>query len=457
METVNDFSKGNIRSGILKIAAPMCIAQFVHVLYNVVDRLFVSRIPVTGMDALAGVGLTFPISILISAFANLCGRGGGPLFSISRGKKDLADAERIMGNALSMLLLFAAIITVCGVVWQDRILAFAGADDSTFVYAKEYLSVYILGTVFVMLSIGMNHFINAQGFGKTGMLAVVIGAAVNVALDPVFIYALGWGVKGAAAATVIAQGCSSAWIIVFLRSKKAIVRLRPSIMRIKPAVVKRIAALGLAGFTMDVTNGVVSLACNTMLQGIGGSMYVSVMTVISSVREIVELPVLGLSHGSQPVVGYNYGAGEYARVRAGIRFVTRCLMTVCAVCWVLLMLFPHVVAGIFNESPTFLETIVPCMRIYFAAFFFMSFQMVGQSVFVALNRTSQAIFFSVFRKGILVVPMILLLPRIPSLGVFGVFVAEPISQIIGGLCCYISMRATEKKLLHAGPQTAAPL
>lgn len=302
----------------MSLAVPMTAAQLINVLYSVVDRMYLGRLP--GHLALTGLGLTIPIVSIIMGFANLCGTGGAPLCSIYRGRGDREEAERVMGSAFTLLLIFGGAVTALFLIFKRPVLYLFGASDATYPYADAYMTVYLLGTVFVMIGLGMNPFINAQGFGRVGMMTVGLGAVVNIVLDPIFIFWLDLGVQGAAWATVIAQGCSAVWVLAFLTGQKADLRLRPQCMVLKPARVRKIVSLGLSGFFMNLTNSLVQVVCNATLQVYGGDLYVGVMTIINSLREVFMMPVHGLSNGAQPVTGYNYGAGLYSRVRQSIRF-----------------------------------------------------------------------------------------------------------------------------------------
>ena len=315
-----------------------------------------------------------------------------------------------------------------------------GASEATFPYADAYLTVYLCGTLFVMVSLGMNPFINAQGFAKIGMMTVGLGAVVNIVLDPVFIFALNMGVQGAALATVIAQGCSAVWVLKFLTGKRAILRLKFDCMALSARRVRKIVSLGLAGFFVNLTNSLVQVVCNTTLQAYGGDLYVGAMTIINSIREVVSMPVQGLSNGSQPVLGYNYGAGESRRVRQGIRFTSIVVVLYSAAAWAIIMLAPEAMIRLFTSEQPILDVGIPALRIYFSLFIIMSLQIAGQSVFTALGRSKNAIFFSLLRKAIINAPLTLLLPYL-GMGTDGVFVAEAVSQLIGGLACFLTMYA----------------
>ena len=424
---------------ILQMALPMTVAQLINILYNVVDRMYLGKLP--GHLSLTGLGLCLPIISILMGFANLCGMGGTPLCSIHRGKGEDGEAERILGNSFALLLLFGAGLTALGLAFRRPILYLFGASDLTFPYANDYLTIYLLGTLFVMIGLGMNPFINAQGFSRMGMMTVALGAVVNIVLDPIFIFALDMGVRGAALATVLAQGCSALWVLKFLTGRRALLRLRWNTLRLQAARVRRILALGTSGFVMSMTNSLVQVLCNASLQHYGGDLYVGVMTVINSIREVVSMPVQGITNGCQPVLGYNYGAGEYERVRRGIRFTTVLTVGYSVAAWALVMAVPELLIRIFNDEPELIAAGIPAFRLYFAAFFCMSFQFIGQSVFVGLGRSRSAVFFSLLRKAFIVAPLTLLLPGL-GMGVDGVFAAEPVSNVLGGLVCLLTMYVT---------------
>lgn len=435
----NDFSKGSVARNIINMAVPMTVAQLINILYNVVDRMYLGRLP--GHLALTGLGLCLPIISILMGFANLCGMGGAPLCSICRGRGEREEAEKIMGNSFALLLLFGSALTVLCLIFRRPILYLFGASDITFPYANDYLSIYILGTLFVMISLGMNPFINAQGFSRMGMITVAVGAVVNIVLDPIFIFLLGMGVRGAALATVLSQACSAVWVMRFLTGRKAILKLRLSALRLQAGRVRQILSLGTSGFAMSMTNSLAQVLCNASLEAYSGDLYVGVMTVINSIREIITMPVQGITNGCQPVLGYNYGAKEYQRVRQGIRFTTCVTMVYSVAVWALVMLLPGPLIRIFNNEPDLIAAGVPAFRIYFATFFFMAFQFIGQSTFVGLGRSKSAVFFSLLRKAFIVAPLTLILPAV-GFGANGVFLAEPISNVLGGLACILTMYFT---------------
>lgn len=447
MKSDNDFSKGNISSNIIKLALPMTLAQLINILYNVVDRMYIGRIPDASSLALTGVGVTFPIITIIMAFANLFGMGGSPLCSIERGKGNNEKAEKIMGNSFAMLILTGIIITIICLIIKKPLLYMFGASNSTFTYADNYISIYLIGSVFVMISLGMNSFINAQGFAKIGMMTVLLGAVANIILDPIFIFLFNMGVSGAALATLISQFLSALWVLKFLLSSKSILKLKRKNFILDFNLVLKITYLGFSGFIMALTNSIVQIVCNISLQMYGGDLYVGIMTVINSIREIIMMPVNGITNGSQPVMSFNYGAKKYNRVKSAIKFTSISCIVYTTGIWIILKLFPVFFIRLFNNNPDLLSKGISCMGIYFFGFFMMSFQFAGQATFVALGKSKQAIFFSLLRKIIIVVPLTVLLPKLFNLGIIGVFMAEPISNFIGGIACYSTMMFTVWKSL----------
>lgn len=440
MNHQNDFSVGGVRSNIIAQAVPLTIAQLIQLLYNIVDRMYIGHMEGNSSLALTGIGLTFPVVMLVIAFTNLFGQGGAALCSIARGAGDKKRAENIMGNSMTMLLGGGVLIMLACYIWKKSILYAFGASDATYVYANEYLNIYLLGTVFVMVSTGMNNYINSQGFPKTGMVSIMIGAVLNIVLDPVFIFVLDMGITGAAIATVISQFVSALWVMQFLLSKKAILDLNLSSMKLRWSLMKDIMGLGLTGFILQFTNCTVHVVCNMTLSVYGGDLYVGINTVLGSIRDIFQLPIQGITAGCQPVLGYNYGAKEYQRVKEGIRFTAFTGIAYTLIAWLLIFVFPEFFIRIFNSDPDLIKYGTTAIHIYFFGFFMMAFQFCGQSVFTGLGKAKFAVFFSIFRKVIIVVPLTILLPRV--LGVHGVFIAEPISNAVGGLACFITMYMT---------------
>lgn len=434
----NDFSKGRVWQNIVYQALPLMLAQLVQLLYNVVDRVYIGHLPGADGLALTGIGLVFPLTTLIAAFTYLYGTGGTPLFSIARGAKEEERAEKILGNTFSLLLCTSVILFVLCYVFRRPVLYLFGASDASYTYADAYLRIYLFGTSFSMLSTGLNGFINAQGFPRMGMLTTLIGAVLNLILDPIFIFIFRMGVGGAAFATVLSQMVSCLWVIRFLMGRKAGLTIKRKNLRVEWKLVREITTLGLSGFIMQGTNCLVQVVCNATLKIYGGDLYVGIMTVVNSVREILALPVSGITSGSQPVLGYNYGAKQYDRVRQGIRFTAALGILYTLAAWMAVLMLPHFLLSIFVEDAAMMEAGEKALRLYFFGFFFMAFQFTGQSSFTALGYSKYAIFFSLLRKAVIVAPLTVLLPQL-GFGVDGVFLAEPISNAIGGLACFVTM------------------
>ncbi|MFQ8719998.1 MATE family efflux transporter [Enterocloster sp.] len=442
LQKTNDFSQGSVVGNILKLAVPMTLAQLINVLYNIVDRLYIGMIPEHATLALTGLGLCLPVISIVIAFANLFGMGGAPLCSIERGRGNIKEAEHIMGNSFVMMVIVGAVLTVLGLIWKRPMLYLFGASDATYPFADEYVTIYLLGNIFVMTGLGMNSFINSQGFGTIGMMTVLLGAVANILLDPLFIFVFHMGVRGAALATILSQLLSALWILRFLTGKKAILKLRLDAMGLERERVLKIMGLGMSGFTMSITNSLVQILYNASLQKFGGDVYVGIMTVINSVREVISMPVSGVTNSAQPVMGYNYGAGEYKRVRKAIAFMSAVSISYTILVWAFVHGAPEFFIRIFNREGDLVEAGIPAMRVYFFGFFMMSLQFAGQAVFVGLGKSKKAVFFSIFRKVIIVMPLILILPYCFNLGTTGILMAEPISNFIGGAACFGTMLYT---------------
>lgn len=434
-----DFSQGKVSAVILRLGLPIMLAELVHVLYNIVDRMYIGHIGEGGTLALTGLGVSFPLVTLISAFASLCSTGGATLCTIARGERDDEKAGRIMGTAFTALLLIGLFLTVTLFLTAPWTLRLLGGDDETMPAALGYFRVYVLGTVPVLISLGMNPFINAQGFPRVGMGTVIIGAALNIALDPLFIFALNMGIRGAALATVISQTASAGWALRFLTGRRA--RLRLQRLCLDREQLKRILKLGVTGFTFKVTNSLTQAIVNIMLKSWGGALstlYVGAMSLINSLREIMSLPTSSVTTGGSNVMSFNYGAKEYQRVSQSIRFMFLGSLTINLVMWALVMFVPEPLIRVFSDDDALIRLTIDCARIFFGAFPFMALQMAGQSTFVALNYPRHALFFSLLRKVGLVAPLTLLLPGM-GLGVKGVFWAEFFSQVIGASACFATM------------------
>ena len=422
-----DFDHGTITHNILQTAFPMLVAQVLNLLYSIVDRVYIGRIPGAGTEALGAVGLCFPVIILVTGFTNMFGLGGAPLFSMALGQGNREKAIDIQNTALRLLVLVGAGILLVGELLGDRILLLFGATTEELSLALPYLRIYLVGTIFIMVSTGMNAYINAQGFPVIGMISVTIGAASNLILDPLFIFGLKLGVSGAAIATVLSQLLSFLFVLTFLFGKR---NELPVCFAWSFPYAGAIMSLGLAPFIMQVTNSLVQIACNSVLMRYGGAVFVSIMTI----HAIME--------GSSPVISYNYGAGRPQNVRKAIRVMMALALPYTVAVWALVMAVPQIFVRIFSEDAAILEGASRALHLYFCAFVFQSFQYSGQTVFKALNKKGNAIFFSLFRKVILVVPLTFLLPAAAGLGTDGVFIAEPVSNLIGGMACFVTMLLT---------------
>lgn len=425
-----DLGRDKISSLLFRLALPAILAQVINLLYNMVDRMYIGHIPDVGAAALTGVGVTLPLILCISAFAALVSMGGAPRSSIMLGKGEPAEAERILGSCTAMLVVTALVLTAVLELFGRDILLLFGASQSTIGYAWSYMQLYALGTLFVQLSLGLNAFINAQGFAKTGMLTVTIGAACNIILDPIFIFALDMGVQGAALATVLSQGVSCVWILRFLTGGQATVPLRWQHFRLRRKVLLPCLALGLSPFIMQFSESILNICFNTSLLRYGGDIAVGAMTILASVMQFCMLPLQGLTQGAQPIVGFNYGAGQGARVKETFRLLLRCCLIFSVVVWAICMFVPQVFIGIFTNDPALTDFTRWAMRIYMAAALLFGIQIACQQTFIALGNAKTSIFLALLRKGILLIPLIYLLPCLLSDQVLAVFLAEPVADLI---------------------------
>lgn len=447
-----DFSKGRVSAIILKLGLPIMLAELVHVLYNVVDRVFIGHMPGDGTAALTGLGVCFPLITLIGAFANLCATGGSTLATISRGEGDDERAGRILSTSFTFLLLVGGVLTVLLFATAPLTLRLLGGDKESLPFALSYFRIYVLGTIPVLISLGMNPFITAQGFPRVAMMTVIIGAVLNLALDPLFIYAFRMGVQGAALATVLSQCVSAAWALRFLSGKQPPVPLRR--LGLDLPQLGNIMKLGVTGFTFKVTNSVTQAVVNVMLKTWGGALstlYIGAMSLINSLREVMSLPINGATSAGQSVMSYNYGAKKYDRVSQCIRFVLLAGLTINTLMWVLVMFMPRPLIRIFTDDEELVKLTVGCARIYFGAFPFMALQVTGQHTFVALNYPKHALFFSLLRKIVLVAPLTLLLPNL-GLGARGVFWAEFVSQVVGASACFTTMSMVIWRKMRKAPR-----
>ncbi len=434
-----DFSQGKVSGLIIRLGLPIMLAELVHVLYNIVDRMYIGHMENGGTEALTGLGVCFPLITLIGAFANLCSTGGSTLSTIARGQGDNQRAARIMSTAFTFLLLVGGVLSVLLFATAPYTLRLLGGDETSLPYALPYFQIYVIGTIPVLVSLGMNPFINAQGFPRVGMVTVILGAVLNIGLDPLFIFGFDMGVRGAALATVLSQLASAIWVLAFLSGEKPIVRLAR--LGIDGSELKNVMKLGVTGFTFKVTNSATQAIVNVMLKAWGGplsQLYIGAMSLVNSMREIMSLPLNGVTTSGQSVMSFNYGAKRYGRVSESIRFIFLGGLTINTLMWAMVLFVPRPMIRIFTDDQALIDLTVRCARIFFGAFPFMAFQVTGQNTFVALNYPKHALFFSLLRKIVLVAPLTLLLPGL-GLGVEGVFWAEFISQICGSLACFTTM------------------
>ena len=440
-----DFANGKTLPNILKMMLPMLVAQVLTLLYNIVDRIYIARIPEVGTVALGAVGLCFPLIILITAFTNLYGMGGAPLFSIERGRQNEARAAQYMNTAFFLLLITAVLLTVTGQLIGRPVLRALGASENALAFALPYLRIYLLGTLCSMIATGMNPFITAQGFSLVSMVTILLGAGANILLDPVFIFVLGMGVRGAAIATVLSQTLSAFFVLRFLFGKRADPQLHlltlPEIRTCGP-LARSIIGLGMASFIMMFTNSLVQMCANHVLVQTGGDIYVSVMTIITSSRQLIETPILAIAEGTSPLISFNYGARKPDKVREAGIIMWLLGLAYSLTVWLFMRAHPEFIISIFSSDRTILKDAVPAFHLYFLAFIFMIFQYGGQTMFKSLNKRRHAMFFSLFRKVIIVVPLTFLFPYAFHMGTDGVFLAEPVSNIVGGLACFITMLLT---------------
>lgn len=449
MQTKQDERLGSEPIGklIISMAVPSVAAQIINVLYNIVDRVYIGHIAGYGDMALTGVGVTFPILMLISAFSAFAGMGGAPLASIQLGKRDYEGAENILGNSAGLLVIFSVTLTAFFSIFKTPILYAFGASDNIIGYATDYISIYLIGTIFVQVSVGLNVFISGQGRARTAMLSVLIGAVTNIILDPIFIFALHMGVRGAAFATIISQAISAIWIIHFLTSDKSVVKLKLTKMKLKPALVGRIAALGISPFIMQSTESLVSITLNSGLQRYGGDLYVGTMSIMTSVMQLIVIPMQGVSQGVQPIISYNYGAKNARRVKeAYFKMLAICFLGTFILAGIAVMA-PGVYAGIFTDNQDLVELTCKVMPVYFLGITIFGIQNACQSTFLALGQAKVSLFIALLRKVILLIPLAIILPRF--MGVMGIYRAEPIADVISVTVTIILFTVTFKKICIA--------
>ncbi len=430
MANKQELGEGSVGGLLMKLAIPAVVGQVVNLLYNIVDRIYIGHMPGVGGSALTGVGLFTPILMLITAFALLCGSGGAPLAAIAMGKGDKDRAERIMANCFVLLLILAAVLTAVFYFTAPMLLRLFGASEDTLPFAVEYGRIYIIGTLAVLIVMGMNPFLTTQGFAKMSMVTTVLGAGINIILDPIFIFAFNMGVAGAAYATVISQVISALWIMIFLTGKKTLLRLKLQFMRPDKNIILPCLALGVSNFVMIATESILSVSFTSSLARFGGDIAVGAMTVITSINQLVTMPLTGICQGGQPIISYNYGAGRRDRVKTAFYMQFGISVGYALLFWLLLLIMPGVFAGIFTDDSVLAEYAAWAIRIYMAGIFACGFQISCQQAFLSLGQAKVSLLLACLRKIVLLIPLIFILPALFENKVTAVFLAEPISDII---------------------------
>ncbi len=425
-----DMGTGSIPKLMLSLAVPAVVAQLINMLYNIVDRIYIGHIKEAGASALTGVGLFLPILMMINAFAMMAGSGGAPMAAIAMGKNDKEKAEKILANCFTVLMIFSVALTVLFYIFAPQLLRLIGASDVTLPYALSYARIYILGIVFVMIVMGMNPFITTQGFAKFSMITTIVGAVLNIILDPILIFVFQLGVRGAAIATVASQAVSAVWVLLFLRGRKTILQLKPSYMKLEAGIILPCLGLGISTFVMLSTESILNISFNSSLSRFGGDIAVGAMTIISSCSQLILLPIQGICQGGQPIMSYNFGAGKKKRVKQAFYCQFGACTIFCTVMWLLMMTVPQVFAGIFNNDAALIDYTVWAMRIYMAGIFSTGIQIACQQTFMALGQAKISLLMACLRKLVLLIPLIFILPNFFADKVFGVFLAEPVSDII---------------------------
>ena len=430
MARTNDLGRDQIPRLLMRLALPAVAAQLVNALYNIVDRMYIGHIPGQGDLALTGVGVTFAVIMLVSALASLVCVGGGARAAIHMGEGKNDRAEEILGSCTLLLIVLAVAVTLGLWFIREPMLLLFGASEHTVGYGSDYLGIYLLGTIFVMISIGLNYFISTQGFSTVSMTTTLIGAVVNIALDPVFIFGFDMGVKGAALATVIAQAVSAAWVLRFLLGRKTRLRIRVKYLRLRFSVLGPVLAIGISPFVMQATESILNVAFNSSLKAYGGDLAVGAMTIASSVMMLMGCLMSGFAQGASPIIGYNYGAGQSGRVKQAVRLLVTITVSISSAVWLAVELFPGLFVRIFNDDPTLVEYATWALRIYSAGLFSMGMQHACQQSFVALGQAKISLFLALLRKGVLLIPLIYILPNFFANPVFAVFLAEPVADIL---------------------------
>lgn len=455
MEKENKLAVMPVGKLLFSLAVPAIAAQIVNLLYNMIDRIYIGHIKDVGTTALTGVGVTLPVLMLVAAFAALVGFGGAPRAAIAMGKGDNDDAEKILGNCVCVIVLISVILTIVFSVFSTEILYAFGASDDTIVYARQYMKIYVLGTIFVQITTGLNAFITSQGFASVGMKTVMIGAGLNIVLDPLFIFGFHMGVQGAALATVLSQAVSAVWVLCFLCGKKTILHVRWQNLKINPAVIGPVLALGVSPFIMQATESLLSVCFNTSLGKYGGDIAVGSMTILASVMQTAMMPIQGLAQGMQPIVSFNYGAKQFDRVKKAFLLTLRSCLIYTFAMWLVAMLFPNVLASVFTTDTELIAYTAWALRIYMAACCIFGAQIACQQTFVALGKAVHSLFLAVLRKIILLIPMIYILPHFFEDKVFAVFLAEPVSDTLAVITTVTLFFATAWKMIKNGEKEMA--
>ena len=425
-----DFGTGSIGKLLFSMAVPAITAQIINLLYNIVDRMYIGHIPAIGASALTGVGVSFPIITLITAFTSLIGMGGAARAAIFMGRQDYDMAEEILGNCGAALVCIALVLTAVILLFCEPLLMAFGASSDTIGYAAGYLRIYASGTIFVQIVMGLNMFITSQGFAQVGMKTTIIGAVCNIVLDPIFIFLFDMGVQGAALATILSQAVSAVWVLVFLTGKKTVLRIRLSRIHLSPKVIGPVMALGISPFIMQATESLLSICFNTQLQRFGGDLAVGAMAILTSVMQFGMLPLMGLTQGAQPIISYNFGARNADRVKKAFQLLLMCSMIFTTVLWTGCMLVPKIFVLLFSSNPELIEISVWAMRIYMGTFLLFGAQIACQQTFIALGQAAVSLFLALLRKVILLIPLIFLLPLFFEDKVFAVFLAEPVADFL---------------------------
>ena len=416
---------------LMKLALPTVAAQIINMLYNIVDRIYNGHIPGEGALALTGVGVCMPLILIVSAFAAFVGYGGAPRASIFMGKGDYESAEKTLANCFLLQILVSAVLTAVLLLWNRNLLLTFGASENTIEYGVSYMNIYAIGTIFVQMTLGMNTFITAQGFAKTGMLSVLIGAVANIILDPVFIFGFDLGVRGAALATILSQAMSCAWVLSFLFGKKTQLKIRRKFLRLEPQIFLPSLALGLSTFVMQASESIISVCFNSSLLKYGGDVAVGAMTILTSVMQFAMLPLQGLGQGAQPIISFNYGARNKDRVKGAFRLLLKCSLCYSVLLWLLVMLFPRIFASMFTSDPELLEFTAAALRLYMGSLFLFGIQIACQMTFTSLGNAKASITVAVMRKFVLLIPLIYLMPVLmPQEQTKAVYLAEPIADFL---------------------------